>query len=722
MSCRSLIGVPITLKHGFLEIHYSADDSYSWASSSYSCSPNGRYTIGFLNYPDFAKGIAWILIDGDKIISEGSLPASCEGRVLDTGRFVITGWARDNRPSEVFFVFSSSGEELIRHEVNAEIREVSISPDGSYAAFYTRYNREGPDFIFFFDIANRIYVWKHDVPFFWPEKFAFDDTAGILTVYDSKGRGYRFTYDGVFLDAMTLERDLARDQVEDMLESVYGGYPFYNLAMEEMDELNLEVASREDYVKAVDLLRWAVRMQMSDLTKARAYRLLGEIAEKFGRKDEAITCYESALDKNEKVGVKTRLKRLKSERAQTAGKDIQHDLITNSRHREEAKANLAAPEKTRSIGAYQVITGSKALETTDVWPTKHVPGPITLTAEEEVLWAPRYSKKTYVACQQAARVKWMTEVHGRPRQIAVAGNHIYVLMGNGYQDEGALSILDAGGGTLSVHTLPGYLGRISVNRHSGRALVVSRNALSGKAKAILIDGAKVVNSIECDPWYHWRTDVVSVSKERWVVNCQHQLLVIDEDGRIVGKVPAPPYSGNLSTIPLLLEDAISFSTSAEDSTHFSSEDAISFLVSDEDSRDAFILTRRSHRVYRLNGTELILHSWDKDNRISDLFYSENRGSTMLVRGERGGLHVHPSGSPVIKPNAFEHVHMWYVHKAVDGRRFVYSREDNNLFVCTSSFAIVNHMQSEEVIGDIVMDERGEHVYLAKRNIEVARFC
>ena len=96
---------------------------------------------------------------------------------------------------------------------------------------------------------------------------------------------------------------------------------------------------------------------------------------------------------------------------------------------------------------------------------------------------------------------------------------------------------------------------------------------------------------------------------------------------------------------------------------------------------------------------------------------------MLVRGERGGLHVHPSGSAVVKSNAFDHVHIWYVRKsAVGGHLLVYSREDKNLFVCTPSFAAVNHMQSEEVIRDIVMDERGEHVYLAKRNIEVARFC
>jgi len=67
-----------------------------------------------------------------------------------------------------------------------------------------------------------------------------------------------------------------------------------------------------DYEKAEQEAVRAVKTEISPNTKAKMYRILGEIAEREGNRKSAIQYYEQAIEFNPKVGVKRQLAKLRN--------------------------------------------------------------------------------------------------------------------------------------------------------------------------------------------------------------------------------------------------------------------------------------------------------------------------------------------------------------------------------------------------------------------------
>ena len=467
---------------------------------------------------------------------------------------------------------------------------------------------------------------------------------------------------------------------------------FYKNLSEILEKAGMSEEAILCYQEIENLLNLDIGLGLSDILTAKTYRQLGEIAEKTGRYGEAIAWYESAMNKDKAVGIKGRLKRLKAEHADSISNCIDHKFVMNQYRRKVNELISSEMEIYKSDRHYQLVAGSKAFEITQYWPTKHPPKIIALTADEEILWTAESS----ISCQKAENVKWITKLHGTPKQLATTGNYIYVISRNGNQDTGALTILDNEGRVLVIQELLGSCSTMSVNKQSGRTLVLSAQRRTSQAKAILVNGENIINSINCDVKYSFDNNVICTKEGYWVINCFNELFVVDGDGKVSARVTPPKY--------------------------YTKEDSISSIKIDEDSGSVFILTHSSHKVYQLDGTHLNFHSFGKDYNIHKLLYSESGGSAILVSSNEG-LYLHPSGSVVARLELNNAYCEWRVIKSLlRDRIIVYSPECDDLFVCTSSFTTVNHMKSAVLISDAVIDPLGKHIYLAKGSIEVARFC
>ena len=82
------------------------------------------------------------------------------------------------------------------------------------------------------------------------------------------------------------------------------GYELFEIAKEKMDDLNYKNLNLSDYEEVLSILFKASNKDISNYTKARVYRIIGEIYYNYGKKDEALKNFEIALSNDPKVGVK----------------------------------------------------------------------------------------------------------------------------------------------------------------------------------------------------------------------------------------------------------------------------------------------------------------------------------------------------------------------------------------------------------------------------------
>jgi tetratricopeptide (TPR) repeat protein len=215
-------------------------------------------------------------------------------------------------PETGLCVYQPSGKLSCRFQPGAAIQMASLSSDGSLLAFHTLAappDSASPDDdgkLFVVDTRSGVIRWRAELPVIWPTRIEFDEMNGTIVLSGPSNDKYRYTFEGEFLDARAveqaaLERDLANDY----------GYPLIDRACQALPDITQPNASKDTITDCVDLLQKALRKRLSPNTKARAHRILGEIAESRGDHKVAIKAYQIALKLNPKVGVKKRLEALR---------------------------------------------------------------------------------------------------------------------------------------------------------------------------------------------------------------------------------------------------------------------------------------------------------------------------------------------------------------------------------------------------------------------------
>lgn len=245
-----------------------------------------------------------VFIAGDRLFLIDDIERPNDGNLADNGNFIVNDWMHSQKLCGTFYAFNSEAEILIKRKFYSNLGKNIISTSGRYAAVETYFSDSNDqNKIFFFDLNNRKLLWGKERSAGNIKEFEFDEDNSILLISYQKGGRYRYNFKGEFLD-----------QNKFMKERILfaNGYELYDIAKEKMNDLDYEFSNFKDYKEVLLILKKATNEDISDYTKARVYRILGEIYYNFNKTDKAMYNFEKALFYNPNVGVKRLYGKLKS--------------------------------------------------------------------------------------------------------------------------------------------------------------------------------------------------------------------------------------------------------------------------------------------------------------------------------------------------------------------------------------------------------------------------
>ena len=262
----------------------SKNENYALAYNDEHFNENGRVKgdLAFINH--------------DKLFLINDLERPNDGKLASNGKFIINDWMSGNELCGIFYAFNSQSEILIKRKFNSNLGNNGISETGQYAVLETYYSDSNDENkIFFFDLDNGKLLWERERDAGNINKFKFDDTENILSISYEKSGKYHYSFTGEFSD----KDKFMKERV------IYAyGYELFEIAKEKMDDLNYKNLNLSDYEEVLSILFKASNKDISNYTKARVYRIIGEIYYNYGKKDEALKNFEIALSNDPKVGVK----------------------------------------------------------------------------------------------------------------------------------------------------------------------------------------------------------------------------------------------------------------------------------------------------------------------------------------------------------------------------------------------------------------------------------
>lgn len=284
-------------------------------------SPNDEYIVAWQEGHIDATGEKeervngkYLLIKDDEIIlsEEGERPQDCA--VANDGTFIVN----DQR---MFSAFSSSGKVLIEHQIKANLHNNGISQNGEYAVCQTLGgDDEDSHKLFFFGLEQGELSWKITSEVGLPSKYEFDtdnevlklifDTGHLFRHADEDTFAYKYNFKGEFIDDEKYKNDILDYgdvfQAKNILEES-------EIELKKKEELEDLERKLENYREIIDDYKKQLKKDPHEKEKAKIHRKIGEIYERFNKKEKTIEHFEKAIEHDPKVGVKRKLSKLKSE-------------------------------------------------------------------------------------------------------------------------------------------------------------------------------------------------------------------------------------------------------------------------------------------------------------------------------------------------------------------------------------------------------------------------
>lgn len=113
-----------------------------------------------------------------------------------------------------------------------------------------------------------------------------------------------------WVESLKNEHMDARENLTNM-DSQKNGYDFISRAEYKINNIDSSNCDITDYEEVLNLFNKSLNMNISELTKAKIYRSIGEIYYNLGDYKEALNNFEKALELNPKIGVKRLYEKLK---------------------------------------------------------------------------------------------------------------------------------------------------------------------------------------------------------------------------------------------------------------------------------------------------------------------------------------------------------------------------------------------------------------------------
>lgn len=231
-----------------------------------------------------------------KLVLQGKLERPNSADVANNGSFSVEDWHFGSELSGTFYVFSCSGDELVRRSFSANILNSAISKNGQLAVCQTANAHSGNDgnLLVGFRIRDGDEVFATNPFTGWAESYEFDEEGSKFGVV-IKGVGtFFYDSDGTLLEQK--EFDLAR------LRSKR-----YEISLTASQEIvKSDQSSPEQVEEALNASVKAIQSGAgdSDYWKAIAWKVNGFANERLGNDEEALAAFDSALKLNSKIGVK----------------------------------------------------------------------------------------------------------------------------------------------------------------------------------------------------------------------------------------------------------------------------------------------------------------------------------------------------------------------------------------------------------------------------------
>jgi hypothetical protein len=285
----------------------------------YSYSPNRRYTIAWRDsdveglvggFRDKGEG-DYVLLDEERVLTHRRLQRPNDGKVADTGRFVINDWLFGDGLKGTFYAFEPDGTLILSKRFHANLHDSGVSSDGSLAVCQTlQSDSTDANLLTVFDLARKTIIAQWHPQSGIANAYEFEiSKRRLFLVY--RGPAYRdypdpkwaYSFDGEFID---------RDKwLEDKLKC--GDFPTLIMTVRDLlkgNESSLASARARTLLNSVEL---AIKKGADGYPDwhAQALKLSGILHERLGELNQAAELYERALSLNPKIGVKRRLDTLR---------------------------------------------------------------------------------------------------------------------------------------------------------------------------------------------------------------------------------------------------------------------------------------------------------------------------------------------------------------------------------------------------------------------------
>jgi hypothetical protein len=264
-------------------------------------SPNGRYTLAWCDGgPDQSRRGRYFLLDRGRVVVEGVMARPNDGRVVDSGIFILNDWGLIETLSGTFTAFRPDGSLLLQRRLHANLYNNGLSNDGHYAVCQmANASHEDGGKLFVFDLleGKEIRSWQPESG--WANSYEFsEDGQTIRLCYRDRG-SFAYNRDGTFIDRM---RWLA------------AGLQMGDLRI--VETLLAEV-NHTPTPALVDQLLRSIDVALTSPTwntpkwRARAFKLRGTCLEAIAEVRQALAAYDEALALDPKVGVKRKADQLR---------------------------------------------------------------------------------------------------------------------------------------------------------------------------------------------------------------------------------------------------------------------------------------------------------------------------------------------------------------------------------------------------------------------------
>jgi tetratricopeptide (TPR) repeat protein len=261
-----------------------------------SHSPNYKFAVAFQDsYEEGKKGDVYLL-QGTDVLFQKKIDRPNDCVVSNDGIVGVCDWMHTDELAGQFFLFNIDGKQIIKVKTSANLGNCAISEDSKYAIFETYHSdTEDSDMIFIIDIVQKKVVgeFEREIEF---KKAKINSSEKSIDVKINSNLTYQVNFDGEWINKEKFEQDLnekgSKTDKVNYLEILY-------------KDREAELCSNDIYLDALQS-----NINNQNFKDGQILKRIGEVYE--NRKDipNAIKYFQQALDKNPRVGIKTKLTKL----------------------------------------------------------------------------------------------------------------------------------------------------------------------------------------------------------------------------------------------------------------------------------------------------------------------------------------------------------------------------------------------------------------------------